>query len=244
MESKGFFHRCGVVLDEALDVVMGASAPGRSDVDVALVEANESSVGCFNGEGVRDADSRPSKPIGIETLTSIGCYEGSMASLLAVAKYSAIQGVLHRLGIRLGVELCATATWLECARMRPVVIPAPMPKWRQAHRGIDHARVIAHGVASEIGGVVRAWLSSRWRPPQVGSDRGTRKAISDCISPSWRWRAERQMAGRRRLDACFPVILVDDVLTTGSTMTACAQVLQDLGLERIHGGVLLRKEGS
>lgn len=217
-----------ILLGEALDIILGRSGPSPRDVDLALAEAGMAPT------------SAPSIPVGIKTVTALGEYAGEMASMVATAKYSGLEGILHHLGRRLGLELIATATWLELAEGRPFVVPAPMPAWRRAHRGIDHARVIAHGVASQVDGEVRTWLSTGWRSPQVGSDRGTRREVIDSISPSWAWRVERDLLGRKRPEEGRPVVLVDDVITTGSTMAGCARVLDGLGFGEIHTGVLLQ----
>jgi ComF family protein len=95
----------------------------------------------------------------------------------------------------------------------------PLHRWRLFHRTYNQAALLAQAIAHRTGHRVRVDLLVRTRatPSQQGLDRAERarnmrKAFT----------AQKPLAGQT-------IVLIDDVLTTGATVTACAQVLLKAG---------------
>jgi predicted amidophosphoribosyltransferase len=86
---------------------------------------------------------------------------------------------------------------------------------RRRRRGVDHARVLATAVGTRIDVPVAALLEVRTRPQG------------------------EELRARHRLPGS-EVLLVDDVLTTGTTAAAAATALVRAGAGRVHLAVLAR----
>jgi predicted amidophosphoribosyltransferase len=109
-----------------------------------------------------------------------------------------------------------------------VVTWAPTSAARRRDRGFDQAELLARAVARRVGRPVTGLLSRRPGPPQSGRDARARQA-----NPVF--------AVRRR--CVEPVLLVDDVATTGATLTAAAAALRAGGAPAVHGLVVARAAG-
>ena len=101
--------------------------------------------------------------------------------------------------------------------------PSPAAPLRLRARGYDPGELIAARCADLLGLPLARCLARRTDRRQVG-----------------RSRAER-LAARPRIRATGPVparvLLIDDVMTTGSTLAAAAAILRAAGCERVEGAV-------
>ena len=101
------------------------------------------------------------------------------------------------------------------------VVPVPLPCWRGMRRGFNQAELLARQVARRLGlPLARGVLGKRRRPPQTSVPPGRRRA-----NARGAFRVRRlplELAGR-------PLLLVDDVFTTGSTVSAAARCLVKAG---------------
>jgi predicted amidophosphoribosyltransferase len=101
-----------------------------------------------------------------------------------------------------------------------VVTWAPTTPVRLRGRGFDQARLLARAVARRRGLPCRPLLR-RWAgPAQTGRDAAARRA-----GPLFS--ASGPVRGRR-------VLLVDDVVTTGATVSAAARALREAGAIEVH----------
>jgi len=122
------------------------------------------------------------------------------------------------------------------ARVTPhpgLLVPIPVSRRRFRRRGYNQAAVMAR----ELG---RAWK----RPVAENLLRRSRDATSQTtLTPEARL---ANVAGAFALAAepgagrCGPVILVDDVLTTGATLDAAARVLADAGWDEVRAVTFAR----
>jgi ComF family protein len=115
-----------------------------------------------------------------------------------------------------------------------LVLPVPLSASRLAERGLNQSWEIARRVARrlKLPAAPGALLRLRDTPHQVGMARherlhNLRGAL--CIEPAMRHRLE----GR-------DIALVDDVMTTGATAAACADVLLQAGARSVQAWVVAR----
>jgi len=110
---------------------------------------------------------------------------------------------------------------------RTVVCPVPIPWQRQIRRGYNQSALIADAFAARCEWpVVPLLLRTRYAPPQ------------SALAASLRTRNVRRSFAVRGMDLSgWDVWLVDDVKTTGSTLSACAKLLKRAGVARINVAV-------
>lgn len=112
-----------------------------------------------------------------------------------------------------------------------VVVPVPLHIRKRLHRGYNQSEYIAEGIARQLGVTVdtRSVVRRRHNPSQA------RKSRSE------RWDNVKDVFAVRRPEALrgHHILLVDDVLTTGSTVISCAEsILKSVEDVRISVAVL------
>jgi len=121
------------------------------------------------------------------------------------------------LGVELGRELGKQLRRAGLPGEGVVVCPAPTSWRRRVARGIDHSGAIAQGVARELGAPVERLLKRAHRASQTelpASER--RRNVSGAFRRRGRGHAWEGLSGRT-------LVLVDDVMTTGSTARAAVR---------------------
>jgi len=125
---------------------------------------------------------------------------------------------------------------LECLASRPLaadgILAVPLDAGRGRERGYNQAALLAAPVAHTLALPVLSEVLGRTRPtrPQVGLGARERRAnvrgAFACLDPA-------AVAGRR-------LLVVDDVMTTGATLEACAEALCAAGAAQVYGLVVAR----
>ena len=128
----------------------------------------------------------------------------------------------------MAAQVCANspARWLAA----DALVPAPLHPARQRKRGFNQAERLAQAIARRTGVPVSDCLARAGpRATQMGRTRAERlRGIDGSITAS---------------EAPARVVVVDDVVTTGATLAACARALRAAGAEEITAIAYARTPG-
>jgi ComF family protein len=123
-------------------------------------------------------------------------------------------------------------------RFRPlkvdVVIPVPLHWWRRLRRGYNQTEALATAIANQLGVPCQPGWLRRVRPTksQVEMSATQRRAN---VRGAFRLSARAKVHGKA-------VLLIDDVLTTGSTGSEAARALRAGEVGSVHLAVLAHRE--
>lgn len=163
------------------------------------------------------ADPIPIPP-GLDSLSAVIVYEGAGRKLIAGLKYRNARGGVDALAAAMAARIEAIP--VETAPLQ-VVTWLPTTSRRAGHRGYDQAELLARQVAARLRLRCRRLLVRHAGPAQTG------RGLSDrLLGPD--------LTGLRAA-ADLVVLLVDDVVTSGASMTAGALALRRAGAREIHG---------
>ena len=157
-----------------------------------------------------------------ESAVAVYRSRGLVRKLIHEFKYGRQQHLRHPLG----GWLCET---LSDPRLRDrrfdVVVPVPLHPARERERGFNQATLLARLLSNHIAVPLQSALERiRYTTTQTIHDRSERM---ENLRDAFRLRKNMNVRELR-------VLLIDDVLTTGSTVSECARVLKASGAISVH----------
>jgi ComF family protein len=162
-----------------------------------------------------------------------GSYDAGMRELIHLLKYEHVRPAANLLG-RMLAEVIVDLS--PAFSVDPVVIPVPLHVSKFRERGFNQSDAIARAALKlhPAGLMVKPNTSALVRQKNTGSQTGlTPPQRRDNMRGAFAVLRPDDVRGR-------DVLLVDDVLTTGTTASECARVLRRAGAERVFVATVAR----
>jgi ComF family protein len=151
--------------------------------------------------------------------TAVAVYEHGIAATLINLKHEPF--VPRRLQ-----ELMTTSFFDSGFGNADLIMPVPLSVSRARERGFNQAELLARTVARECGLPLDTRTLVRRRHQLVQRAILDRKARAATVAKAFEITRPKFIEGR-------DIVLIDDVLTSGATVSACAEALKTQGAERV-----------
>lgn len=168
-------------------------------------------------------------PVKFDAAVRLGPFQGPLRQLILRCKYEQRMEIAPLLGRLLGERL-ALAPW---AAEIDLVVPVPLHWSRRMRRGYNQAALVAEDMAAAAFAddpppVRRALRRTRPTPHQASLPaKQRRQSVRGAFATRW----GSGIKGKR-------ILLVDDVMTSGSTIGECTHVLLKAGAAAVFAAVL------
>ena len=181
-------------------------------------------------------------PPGFPACWSVARYDGPVREALSAYKDRGQRPLLAPLSRALARAVGAALRTITTNGLRPVVVPAPSSPTAVRRRGGDSMAALAEGARRELArfGVEILGESALVLTREVADQSG--------LGASGRWGnlADSMSVGERGLVSltghdgrrCRPVVVVDDVVTTGSTLSEAVRALAAVGVTEVRAATI------
>ncbi|MFH1098624.1 MAG: ComF family protein [Candidatus Uhrbacteria bacterium] len=198
-------------------------------------DANAACIGCRRLTEMAAVCDLCRKELPIKGVMAIARYSDPIIQRIVHAvKYASAQAVADAFAVLIGafVESSVAEIFRQRIGNNALIVPVPLHRRRAFARGFNQSELIAAALAGRGFGTMAINLLIRERStrPQVELAHGERtKNVKDafqCIAPD-------AVRGRT-------IVIVDDVVTTGATIGACAHALRSAGAREVWAFALAR----
>ena len=185
---------------------------------------------------LRRLPARPVQLAGVPAWAPVG-YEGPARELVRALKFRGAVALVDAMAAQIAANapsgLLGEGAGADPAR--PVLVPVPLHPRRMRARGFNQARLLAEALARRTGLATADCLERLGAEgTQVGRGRHERRA-----GPAGRV----LMRSGQATEAPAHALLVDDVVTTGGTLAACAAALRSAGTGEVGALAFARTLG-
>lgn len=165
-------------------------------------------------------------PPGFDSLRSPFRFEGPVRDAIHRLKY---KGERASAGLLAGLM----AEYLE-VNTAPLdaLVPAPLHPRRLRSRGYNQSALLAHEIGKRLSLPVREDLLIRVRNPRPQVETQSQQERRENVADNFACRTDA---------VDLTVLLIDDVATTGSTLSECASAMKSAGAVRVHALTLARE---
>ena len=147
-------------------------------------------------------------------------YTGDVAASLKRYKFGGMRQYATVYGRQLAMLLLREGADFD------VLTWAPISAKRRRQRGYDQTRLLAEAVAKELGVSCVQTLKKKRDNPAQSSQKNAEARRANVLNVYCAVEPER-FAGRR-------ILLIDDIITTGATLSECSRVLLTAGAESVR----------
>lgn len=179
-------------------------------------------------EGQRLCPVCQNKTYGFDCARSFAIYQGPLVRAILLLKFEQIEP----LGAWFAERLAEVVSSERDRFAVDIVVPVPLHRQRERERGYNQAAVISKPLAKRLRLPHKALLLMRTKA----------RPDKRVLTLEERWESVRGAFATRpdsQVDN-LRVLLVDDVLTTGATLDACARVLREAGANSVVGITVAR----
>ena len=168
------------------------------------------------------------KTFAFDRARSFAVYQDAVVRAILLLKFEQIEPLAEWFAARLAEEAQAEGE----AMGADVVVPVPLHRQREKERGYNQAALLSKPLAKRLRLPHKAVLlvRTRARPEQQIL---TLRERWESVRGAFATRPGSQVDNKR-------VLLVDDVLTTGATLDACARALREAGAKAVIGLTVAR----
>ncbi len=170
---------------------------------------------------------------GARSLICAGEFSGPLRVAIHNFKYESDRRLSAPLADLLHNALCGSIAWKSLSGSPLHLVPVPLHPEREKARGYNQSLLLAIDLAAATGWPVDQSLKrTRQTESQVGLDMEKRRQN---VRGAFQWQGE---------EAPRSVLLIDDVCTTGSTLSECVFALTEAGAERVYVATVARATGG
>jgi ComF family protein len=169
--------------------------------------------------------------LGFEGALCLGSHVGLLRALILRLKHHSGEGLAEVLaGLWANHRSCAFR-----ASGAQVVVPVPLHWWRRLTRGYNQSESLARALARNLGIPCRSRWLRRVRATRRQRHDMSPAARKENVHQAFRARPNPELKGKT-------ILLVDDVMTSGSTASEVARALKRAGAGQVVVAVLARAD--